>query len=96
MVLTNERAELLSNYLAADKDHAEELLKLSPEEAMVKINADGYDFTTEEIAAFGKELTDSVARMNSGEELDADTLEQVAGGAWSRLAAANLALWALW
>lgn len=80
MALTNERAELLSNYLSADKDRAEELLKLSPEDALAKINGDGYDFTAEEMNEFGKELADMVAKVRSGEELDTDALDQVAGG----------------
>lgn len=112
MALTNERAELLSNYLTADKDRGAELLKLSPEEAMAKINADGYDFTAEEMTEFGKELADIVAKMSSGEELDADTLDQVAGGgnpargaanafffaggAFGGAAAAGIALFAMW
>lgn len=80
MALTNERAEMLANYLTADKDRAEELLKLSPEEALEKINADGNDFTAGEISEFGDELADMVAKINSGEELDVDALEQVSGG----------------
>lgn len=112
MALTNERAEILSNYLTADKDRAVELLKLSPEEAMAKINAEGYDFTAEEMTAFGKELADIVTKISNGEELDADALEQVAGGgnpmrgvadvcfftggAMGGLAAAGIALWAMW
>lgn len=80
MALTNERAELLSNYLSADKNRAEELLKLSPEEALAKINADGHDFTAEEMNEFGKELADMVAKVRGGEELDTGALDQVAGG----------------
>lgn len=80
MAITNEKAELLANYLTADKDRAVELLKLTPEEAMAKINADGNNFTVDEIGEFGAALADISAKMNSGEELDTDALAQVAGG----------------
>lgn len=112
MALSNERAEMIANYLTADKDRATELLKLSPEEAMAKINAAGNNFTIDEITEFGKGVADIAEKMNSGEELDADTLAQVAGGgnpmkgvadvcfatggAMGGLAIAGIALWAMW
>lgn len=112
MALTKERTEMIANYLTADKDRAVELLKLSPEEALEKINEDGNSFTADEISEFGKELADIVTKMSNGEELDADTLEQVSGGAnpmkgvadvcfftggaMGGLAAAGIAFWAMW
>lgn len=76
-MLTNERAELIGNYLTADKERAAALLALSPEEAVAKMNADGNDFTVEEIIAFG-----ATVRTVSAEEgeLGADDLDDVSGG----------------
>lgn len=78
-MLTNERAELIANYLTADKERAAALLALSPEEAVAKMNADGNDFTVEEIAEFGKQLKAAAAAAQEG-ELDEDALNGVSGG----------------
>lgn len=86
MVLTNERAELLGKYLTENKERAVALLELSPEEAAARINAEGHDFTVDEIREFGEQLQKAAA--NSG-ELDAASLEQVSGG----LAAAAAAIY---
>lgn len=77
MVLTNERAEMLGKYLTENKERAVALLELSPEEATAKINAEGHDFTVDEVREFGEQL--QKAATNSG-ELDAASLEQVSGG----------------
>lgn len=77
MVLTNERAEVLGKYLTENKERAVALLELSPEEAAAKINAEGHDFTVDEVREFGEQLQKAAA--NSG-ELDAASLEQVSGG----------------
>ena len=76
MTLTNERAEVLSNYLHADVERAKLLLTLEPDKAVEKINQDGYDFTCEEINDFG-EVIRTVA---SEEEFDEETLDSVSGG----------------
>lgn len=77
-MLTNERAEQIAKYLTADKERAQVLLALSPEEALGRINADGYDFTIEEITEFGKQLK-VAATMQEG-ELDETALNGVSGG----------------
>lgn len=78
-MLTNERANLIGKYLAADKARALALLELSPEAATAKINSDGYDFTIEEISEFGKQLK-KVAAVSQKGELSEDALNGVSGG----------------
>ena len=44
MVLTTERAEIISKYLAVKGEEASALFELVVNEAVAKINAAGYDF----------------------------------------------------
>lgn len=92
MFLTNERAELLSKYLAEDKDRTLALLGLSPEEAAAKINADGQDFTVDEIREFGEQMQKVAVHS---EELDASSLDQVSGGIVTEIAGVCVACFAL-
>lgn len=78
-MLTNERSNLIGNYLAANKERAMVLLELSPEDAAAKINADGYDFTVDEIAEFGDQMKKAVTASQEG-ELSEDALDGVSGG----------------
>ena len=78
MVLTQDRADLLTEYLEADLQRAKELFEIDVEDALVKINADGYDFTVEEFQEFSTELEN--ASQNSVGELGEEELENVAGG----------------
>ena len=80
MTMTGERAERLANYLTTNRERTLELLKLSPEEAVDKINADGNDFTLEEIKEFGAALMDYSNNVNEDGELDEASLTDVAGG----------------
>jgi len=80
-MLTQERAEKLSDFLATDPERAQKLFALGAEEALSQINALGNDFTLDEISEFGQELTKAFAQ-DTGEELDADALDDVAGGGW--------------
>lgn len=80
MVLTNERAEMLANYLMGDSDRAKELLAKSPEDAMKEINADGNDFTVDEIVAFGEQVKSVMANANEKGELAESALDNVSGG----------------
>ena len=75
MALTQERATKLRDFLNADAARAEKLAVLEPAEAAKEINAEGYDFTAEEIIEFGE----AVVKASSG-ELDTDALDDVAGG----------------
>lgn len=88
MVLTNERAEVFAKYLTDDKDRANALLELTPEEAAERINADGFDFTAEEVKEFGENLKAAVAQQDG--ELDEISLDDVSGGLATAAAAVYL------
>lgn len=79
-MLTNERAELLAKYLTDDKERAKALLELTPEDAAAKINADGFDFSVEEVKEFGVQLQTISQAMNADGELNIEDLDNVAGG----------------
>lgn len=79
MTFSIERANLLSEYLNQDIERTKELFNMMPEDATAKINADGYDFTVDEIKEYGENLK-SVAAKTDGGELDASELDNVAGG----------------
>ena len=76
MALTNERAEVLAKYLTDKKDDGFAILDLEAAEAAAKINADGYDFTAEEL----KEFADLLQKSAAGDELDESSLDDVSGG----------------
>lgn len=79
MILTREREDALARYLIADEGRAKKLVTLSPEEAVTVINADGSDFTVEELKEFAAKLQSE--KSESGEEeLDVNDLNNVAGG----------------
>ncbi|MCL1917596.1 MAG: hypothetical protein FWG14_04690 [Peptococcaceae bacterium] len=92
MALTQERAELLTEILTADEERAKNLLALDAKEALTQINALGNDFTLDELSEFGKAM-DAIFQQG---ELDADALDDVAGGvdwgAMGRSIAKNLAI----
>ena len=74
-VLTQERANLITELLNEDEARAKELLVLGPEEALSKINGGlGYDFTLDEIVDYGKAFVKAI-------KLNDDALSSVAGGA---------------
>lgn len=75
-MLTQERADKLTQYLEEDTNRTKMLFELEAEDAARKINADGYDFTAEELLDYGKALQAAASK----EELDVEDLEQVAGG----------------
>lgn len=75
-MLTQERADILTNFLSADAARAEALLNMEPAEALEQINAAGFDFTLEELNDYARAL--KMAQTNG--ELDPEELENVAGG----------------
>lgn len=75
-MLTQERADIISKYLEADEENAKAVLALDPEQAAAKINQEGYDFTVDEIVAYGNALKLALADG----ELKDDELDNVAGG----------------
>ena len=76
--MNDERVQKLTDYLISDKERMLKLFELDAEEAVAQINAEGYDFTVEELKAFA-EAIESMSKKNEG-ELDVDDLENVAGG----------------
>ena len=79
MSMTKEKIEVLANYMSENEERAEVLMALSAEEACAKINADGYQFTPEDLADFAAEVEAMYSRQEA--ELDEDALDAVAGGA---------------
>jgi len=77
-MLTQERAEKLMEYLNQDEARTLKLLELDPEAALAEINAEGYDFSADELYDFGQALA-SVSKKDEG-EISADELDDVAGG----------------
>ena len=75
-MLTQERADILTNFLSADTAKAEALLNLEPADALSQINAAGFDFTIDELMDYAKAL--KIAKGDG--ELNADELDDVAGG----------------
>lgn len=75
-MLTQERADIISQFLADDQERARMLLDLEPEEALEKINAAGHDFTVEELIEYCNALKLAIADG----ELNADDLDNVSGG----------------
>ena len=75
-MLTQERADLLSNYLSTHLEETEVLLTLEPEEALAKINAAGIDYSIEEL----KEYCDVLKTSLPKDELDGTDLDNVTGG----------------
>lgn len=89
MTLTQERADILTEILTADVERAKNLFALeSMEEALTQINALGNDFTLEELNEYDMALKASVKQG----ELNADVLDDVAGGVIPFLAAGAIAL----
>ena len=78
MNINHERVEALANYFKEDTQRMERLLAMPVEEAAVLINADGFDFTAEELVAIAEEV-EKVAGAQAG-ELSAEDLDDVSGG----------------
>ena len=75
-MLTQERADIISRFLADDQERAKDLLGMEPTDALKAINAAGYDFTVEELVEYCEALKLAIAQ----DELKADDLDAVAGG----------------
>ena len=73
-MLTQARANVLTEILSADEARTQTLLSLEPHEAVKQINALGNDFTVDELCEYGQALQAAKG------ELDAEALDDVAGG----------------
>lgn len=76
--MTEERIEKLTNYLREDQEKELVLLQMQPEEACIKIQADGYDYTVDEIIEYGNLVRTVAAQMD--DEISEADLEMVSGG----------------
>lgn len=77
MLLTEEKAKVISEYLVADKERAQRLLEAAPEDAAKEMSVDGCTVTAEELVEFGSAMAQAVGKA----ELSEDDLENVSGGA---------------
>lgn len=80
---------MLANYLTDKKDDGFALLDMEASEAVAKINADGFDFTIEELNEFAEMVKKAAS---AGDELDENSLDNVSGGAVVAAAAAAFVL----
>lgn len=77
--MNKERMQALADYMSKDEERATTLLGMSIDEALTKINADGNDFTVNELREFANGM-ETVSVSNGSGELDADALNEVSGG----------------
>ena len=77
--MDQERMAKLAELLEEDASFTEEILQMEPSEAVTVLENKGYDFTVDELTAFGKALV-KVCSAKS-EELSDEELQDVAGGA---------------
>ena len=78
--MTEERAKKIIEAIETYGDN-EKLFAMSPEEAVEALNANGNDFTLEEIVEAGEGLKTAVQLISANGEIDIFALEQVSGGA---------------
>lgn len=77
-MLTDEKVQKLTDFLSSDPERMEKLFEMDVEKAQAQINAEGYDFTVDELKEFAQAVV-NVAKKNNG-ELDAESLDNVSGG----------------
>ena len=78
--MTEERAKKIIEAIETYGDN-EKLFAMSPEEAVEALNANGNDFTLEEIVEAGEGLKTVSQVTSANGEIDIDVLEKVSGGA---------------
>lgn len=74
--MTKERIQAIAEALENNEELRKDVLGMEPSEAAETLKKAGFDFTADELIEFGKLVVDATA---SG-ELDADSLDSVAGG----------------
>lgn len=72
-----ERANAIAIAIGTDEAKIEALLDLSPEEAAAKLNAEGGDFSAQELVDFAEFLKETMPKEG---EIAEGELDQVAGG----------------
>lgn len=93
MTITIERAEKIAQYMNANEKRAKELYSMPVNNACAKINADGFDFTADELVAFAEVMEQASGMMQ--EELSEDALEHVSGGIVFTAVGITAAVWGL-
>ena len=78
-MLTQFKADQISEYLSKDIEHTKELLDMEPELVLNELKAAGIECELEELVENGDVLNKAVA-MSQKNELNEEDLEQVAGG----------------
>lgn len=78
--MTDERMQLLAEYLSNDPERMERLLAMNTVNAMEAINADGYDFTVDELTAFADQVEMISKKVSKDGELNEEDLNEVSGG----------------
>ena len=78
-MLTQEKADLITEYLSKDIEHTKELLDAEPEVVLAELKASGIECELDELKEYGEALNSAVALSQKG-ELSEDELNQVAGG----------------
>ena len=76
MMLTENKAKMISEFLMADKERGQKLLEMAPKDAANVMNAAGCDVTIDELIEFGS----AMAQTPNKEELSETDLDNVAGG----------------
>ncbi len=79
-----EKNKKMVEILNEDLERADELFKMTPEEAAQRFTELGCNISSEEVAKFGEALKkEFLAFQTSPNELDESALENVAGGAFA-------------
>lgn len=80
--MTEERVQKLTDVLSSNPDQLEKLFDMDVNEAVNKINAEGYDFTVDELKEFAEAMVtvSEKTKNNANGELDDETLDNVTGG----------------
>lgn len=78
MDVNNDKLEALAIYMDENPKRAEYLVTLPAEEAVAKINEDGFNFSCDELRVYARELDKLLPNQNG--ELDEESLENITGG----------------
>lgn len=77
-MMTKERIDAISEFLAKDLEGTKKLLDAEPDVAAAKMTAEGFAVTADELVEYGEEIK-RLSAQSEGELAEGD-LENVAGG----------------
>ena len=78
-MLTQEKANVITEYLSKDIEHTKELLDAEPEVVLAELKAAGIECDLDELKEYSEVLNAAVVVSQKG-ELNEEELDQVAGG----------------